>query len=239
MDLFKKSIIAHRGASALVKHDNTMEAFHKAIEIGSPIMEFDIRKTKDNVLISYHDKNINNIDIKDLTCKELQELAEKKGFSVPTLEDILSISKNKIILDIELKETGYENQIITTVKKYLDYDEYFMKSFKDESIIAIKKIDSNVKTGLLLGRSPKNCTIFDILSDVFPHRRILKAKPDFIAPHYRVIKIGFIHRMKLHKLPVYVWTVNEDKKMAQLFKKGITSIITDRPDIALKYLKYE
>ena len=240
MDLDGKFIIAHRGASALVAHENTLEAFEKAIEIGAQAMEFDVRLTRDKVIISYHDEYIEEgLKISNLTYNEIEEKANKKGFSVPTVEEILKISKNKIILDIELKETGYEEELIQLVTSYLGYEQFFMKSFLDESIIKIKEIDPNIRTGLLLGvNKPKNL-ILTRISELFPHYRILKAKPDFISPNYQVLKLGFINRMKLHKLPIFVWTVNDEVLMKKLLKSDITAIITDYPDFGLKVLNKE
>ena len=43
--------IAHRGASALAEHENTLESFQIAIDIGADMVEFDVRKTSDDVLI--------------------------------------------------------------------------------------------------------------------------------------------------------------------------------------------
>ena len=45
-------VIAHRGASALAPHENTLEAFQIAIDLKADMVEFDVRKTSDNILIS-------------------------------------------------------------------------------------------------------------------------------------------------------------------------------------------
>ncbi|MBQ8413394.1 MAG: glycerophosphodiester phosphodiesterase, partial [Lachnospiraceae bacterium] len=37
----KPVIIAHRGASALARHENSLEAFQIAIDLGSDYVEFD------------------------------------------------------------------------------------------------------------------------------------------------------------------------------------------------------
>ena len=238
MNLKTKTIIAHRGASALVKFENTMEAFNKAIELGAPVMEFDVRITKDNIMISYHDDSISNgKKIRDLTYEEIQVHANSKGFSIPKVEEILKISRDKIMLDIELKEAGYEKEVIKLVKKYLRYDEFVMKSFLDEVIITIKKIDANIRTGLLLGIGNTNTISLTRISELFPLFRILKTRPDFISPNYNLLKFGFISRMKLLNLPIWVWTVNDEKLMKDLFSKGISGIITDRPDVGLKLIK--
>ena len=54
----KPLIIAHRGASGLVKFENTLASFAKAIELGVSMVEFDIRKTQDNLFVAFHDQSI-------------------------------------------------------------------------------------------------------------------------------------------------------------------------------------
>jgi glycerophosphoryl diester phosphodiesterase len=62
------------------------------------------------------------IDIKigDLQYHELRWLAISKGFDIPLFEDILKLCRDRIALDIEIKEEGYEDRIIAlTTNKYL------------------------------------------------------------------------------------------------------------------------
>ncbi|MGK7875859.1 MAG: glycerophosphodiester phosphodiesterase [Xenococcaceae cyanobacterium] len=225
-------IIAHRGASGLVKFENTLEAFEKAIELGVPLVEFDVRKTQDNFLICYHDESINGVRLADINYNQVLYFSRQQGFEVPLLEDVLKLCQGKIMLDIELKETGYEKEVINLVKRYLDYHEYVMKSFNDSSVLAIKKVDSNITTGLLLGIvKPKNLVV-NALSALFPEYRLFKSKADFVSPNYHLLILGFTLRMKLLKKDIYVWTVNDEKLMMKVAKKGIFALITDRPDLA-------
>ena len=46
---------AHRGASQYFP-ENTLSAFYAGIAMGANGIETDIRKTKDNVLVLFHDK---------------------------------------------------------------------------------------------------------------------------------------------------------------------------------------
>lgn len=237
MDFNKKYIIAHRGASALVPFENTLESFVKAIEMGCLMMEFDVRLTKDHVMVSFHDEKIEEgKKISDLTYKQLNAIAHQKGFSVPTLEEILTVSKGKILLDIELKEGGYEQELIDMVLRYLHYDQFLMKSFLDEAIIRIKNINPHIRTGLILGVSKAKYGVFTRLSELLPMIRILRARPDFISPHYKLVLLGHLRKIQFMRLPLLVWTVNDEKLMEQLFNKGITAVITDRPDMGLKVM---
>ncbi len=239
------SIVAHRGNTATVKSENTIEAFQNAMvvlrdcvnDIGIHQIEFDLRMSRDGYLISYHDRTIDDINIGDLDYQELRSIAQRKGFDIPLFEDILKLCCNRIALDIELKEEGYEDRIVFLTTKYLKYADFVVKSFNDASIRKIKDLDPKIKTGLLLGKVSTKFPLSSICSQFFPEYRIWKTGANFVAPHFRLLKFGFLWRMKLLDTEVYVWTVNEEWRLFKLLSnKYISAIITDRPELALQIL---
>ena len=225
-------VIAHRGASSLAKHENTLEAFQIAIDLGANMAELDIRKTLDNKLIVFHNPSINDIPIGSLTYKELCDITIKEGYTVPLYIQVLRLCQNKIKLDIEIKEYGYEKSIVNLTKKYFDYKDYFMKSFIDKAVAKIKSIDSNITAGLLIGTT--NHSLYNRLNEYYPVRRLRLCKADFVSPHYKFVTRDFIKRMHFHHYPVYSWTVNTPEIMAKLLSKKVDGIISDRPDIAIQ-----
>ena len=231
------SIVAHRGKTATIASENTIEAFQKAIEIGVPQIEFDVRMSQDGYLISYHDPTIDSIKVGDLQYHQLQAISRSKGFEIPLFEDILKLCRDRIALDIELKEEGYEEQIVALTAKYLNYSDFVIKSFNDASVRKVKDLDSQINVGLLLGKVTGKFPLVSILAQFFPEYRILKTGANFVAPHYRLLKFGFLWRMKLLKIAVYVWTVNDERRLFKLVRnKYIAAIITDKPELALKIL---
>jgi len=226
------AIIAHRGASALATHENTLEAFQIAINLQADFAEFDIRRTKDHQLIAFHNPDLNGTDIRQLTYGEICRITGTHGYRVPLLQEVLELCRGKIKLDIELKETGYEQKIIDLVERYYDYSDYMMKSFIDRSVLRIKEIDPNIKARLLIG-TPRN-TIIHRLNEYFPLHRLHVCKADFISPHFQFVTREFLLRMHLHRKEVYAWTVNDIAKMSKLIRKGVDGIITDRPDFGLQ-----
>src|SRR5262245_31182462 len=48
------AVICHRGASEHA-HENTLEAYRATFEVGGDGNEFDIRATKDGLLVCFHD----------------------------------------------------------------------------------------------------------------------------------------------------------------------------------------
>lgn len=224
-------IIAHRGASGLVKVENTLESFEKAIEIGADMVEFDVRKTKDNILVVYHDKNFEDQPVSWYTYEEMEAVAKKKGFHVPLFVEVLELCKDRIYMDIEVKETGFEHRLVRLLKKTVSYDNYSVKSFKDNVIYRVKELDPNIMTGLLIGY--KNANFKRRYNELFPLRRLRRCHADFVSPNSRLLHFFFVNRMRVYGYPIYVWTVNDERTMRRLFGAKVDGIITDRPDIAL------
>jgi glycerophosphoryl diester phosphodiesterase len=229
----RKIIIAHRGASAFAM-ENTIESFQKAIELGADMIEFDVRRTKDHVLIAQHDELMEGKPIRDFAYEEIHQMARGQGFFLATLEEVLHCTKGRIKLDVELKEEGYEKEVVDLLSRYFQKDQFVVTSFRDSCIKRVKENDPGIKTGLILGKLKPNNPIFTRLSEVFPIRRCHKARADFLVPNWELLKFGFLERMSWKNIPVFVWTVNDEEMIRKLLHdERIAAIITDRPDLAI------
>jgi len=179
-------IIAHRGASAYAK-ENTLESFRKAIDIGADMIEFDVRRTKDHVLIALHDELLEGMPIRELTFEEILKIAKNKGYRPATFEEVLQYTSAKVMLDVELKEEGYEQEVIELLTGYFKKDQFVMTSFYDSCIKKIKENNPNIQVGLILGISKPKNPIHTRFSEFFPLGRCKKAKADFLVPHWRLL----------------------------------------------------
>ena len=70
-------VMAHRGGRGLAP-ENTMIAFKQAVEMGSDVLELDIRSTRDGVLVVIHDETIDRCTngsgaVQDYSFAELQK----------------------------------------------------------------------------------------------------------------------------------------------------------------------
>jgi glycerophosphoryl diester phosphodiesterase len=227
----KKILIAHRGARTYF-HENTLEAFEKAIRLNADMIELDVRRAQNNLFVVYHDECIDEKPVKDLAYEDIYKFSRLK---VPTLEEVLELTRNRIKLDIELKEEGYEKEVVNFILKFLKEDDFVISSFNDNSLKIIKEAFPGIRTGLILGKSnPKN-PFRTWLSELFPFKRCQKINVDFLAPHWRLLILGFLRRAKKHKLPVFVWTVNETNLISKFLRDTrIDGIITDKIEIAVK-----
>lgn len=230
-------VTAHRGASGLVEHENTLESFSKAIELNVDSIECDVRKTLDGIIIVNHNADIEGLIISEHTYEEINEATMKNGYKQPTLIEALNLVKGKMLIDIEIKEDGYEQEIIDQALSVLNVDEFWIRSFSDNAIKRVKEINPNITTVLLLGREHVKFGILSRLNELFPYGRVKKTKCDFISPNYQLLILNYCKRMHKKNTKVLVWTVNDEELMKKIINKGCDGIITNYPNIALSLLK--
>jgi glycerophosphoryl diester phosphodiesterase len=149
-DMLKKLIVAHRGVSSAAQ-ENTIAAFQKAIAVGADMIEFDVRRTKDGVVI-HHDEIA-------ATFGELRAAAAKSGFELATLEETLTSTSGLIQLDVELKETGYESDVLKLLR-VLNPSTVCITSFDPTCVRNFKLLDHHMRAGLLVAHGTEEDTLF-------------------------------------------------------------------------------
>lgn len=229
-------VVAHRGGPGLGTHENTMRAFEKAIECGAHMIETDIRRTQDGVLVCHHDKDIDGDKLCDLSYAEANKKAKKLGYEIPLLRHLLTLCQGKIKLDLELKEVGYEIDVVDQVREIMKYEDFVMKSFHDTTVYALKEIDPRIVTGLLVEKSPFTSKTLDAVSQLSYEARISFTKADFLGPEVSLVSKTLMARMRLLGKKVYVWTPNSDAEIENLIELGVDAIVTDNPHRALDLL---
>jgi glycerophosphoryl diester phosphodiesterase len=213
--------VGHRGAKAY-ETENTLESFRKSIELGANAIELDVRISGDAKLIVIHDDNLKKVFGKDVRIKEstLGELRRLTDNRIVTFDAVLRFIDRKVekIL-VELKETGYERDVLDIIRKEKLEDRVIVVSFHEEALAHVRELDKKIEIGLIYTKSKKPIDI------------ALKLNAQYLVPLYR-----FVHRRdiaKAHKsnLKVIVWTVNTIIEVQNFIAKDVDGIATDKPDI--------
>ncbi len=200
------------------------------------MIEFDVRRTKDDVLIVFHDERIQDRPVNNLAYEEMKQIAGDQGFHLPTLEGVLKWSKGRIKFDVELKEEGYEKKLAELLMRYLKEDQFVITSFHESSLRIIKDDFPDIQIGLLLGKS--NAPLWTRISEFFPMERCKKAKADFLVAHFKLLRFGFLERARRNHKSVFVWTVNDEEAIWKLLEdERVRAIITDQPNLAVSLRK--
>ena len=112
-----------------------MAALEQAITDKADIAEIDVQQLKDGTLIVMHDAGFKRTTGMDLPVweadyEQVKNLDAGSYFSyefagepVPTLEDMLAAAKGRIQLMIELKPTGYEQNMVEGVLALIEKNE--------------------------------------------------------------------------------------------------------------------
>lgn len=238
--------IAHRGFSGIYP-ENTMLAFRKAVEEGADGIETDVQMTVDGVLVICHDEKVDRTtNKKGLISKyrydELSKLDagikfgdNYAGERIPTLDEFLDYVKDKnILINLELKNSiiPYEGLEKGTIDKIYEYGlekKVIMSSFNHYSMVKVKELDSNIKTGLLCAATIYNAGKY-----------VKGVGADALHPFFpSVMDYKKVEEIKSQKLMINTYTVNEEKYMKELIKLNIDGIITNYPDKLKRVLREE
>lgn len=234
--LNKTKITAHRGFSSKAP-ENTEPAFTEALEIGADFIELDVQLSKDRQIVVFHDKNLSRITgtnqlLKNLDYQELLELdygkwfgEEFSGTKIMTLDEVLEKFGNKINLNIEIKKNGDEIETAeltaNLIQKYNCIDSCYITSFSYNALKTVKKINSDIKTGLIANIMTYGG--YSTLHDI-----------DALSLNKKFVSQNLINNIHLNGKRVFVWTVNDRSEAEKFISMGADNIITDKPDMAVK-----
>lgn len=230
--------------------ENTKEGFIKAIEENLDYIELDIRKTKDNVPIVFHDKNLSRMlsekrgKIKDYSLKQLKTFEYKDGQKIQTLEEVLSILNGKIKIIVDIKIEGIESKIIELIKKYKLVNDVIIQSKRGEIINNCYRIAPYFEYSLYRGYLGKMWAFGDILKIhkiLAPIWYYIKVRPYHIkyinldGPYIYDDLITICHQNRI-KIILGSWNVKKYVKYAKKWKVYI--INSNNPERIKKYLNY-
>ncbi|MCK8437585.1 glycerophosphodiester phosphodiesterase [Streptomyces sp. D2-8] len=226
------AVSAHRGGSERAG-PATWEAYEDAIESGAEYVEFDIRRTGDGVLVVYHDPRVGPAG-PPLSALTHAELCERAGYAVPVVDEVMALIAGKLVAHLDLKEIGYEQEVIDRAVALLGSDGLVVTTLEDCSVAAVTRGFPGVRTALSLGRDRRELALARLpgtrLSELFPARRIRACGAHGVAVHQRLARTNVLREATRHGLFTMVWTVNDDTLMrAFLAHPRVDVLVTDRP----------
>lgn len=242
---FPVLVTAHRGFSGDAP-ENTLAAFKKAMEVGSDMMELDVRFSKDGQIVVMHDDTLDRTTngrgkVSDYTLKELKQFDAGSWFApqfsgehIPTLVEVLELAKGKIRVNIEIKDeslgrykiTDLADRALQEVKKAGMEDQVIYVSFYPVALERIQERDSRLWVGLLYHR-PWNSLHEVTGGRSFP---VLGLRNSYLTK-------GKIDKIHQQGMKVNVYTVNSEEEMEQFIRWGVDGIITNHPDRLIKILQ--
>jgi glycerophosphoryl diester phosphodiesterase len=252
-------VFGHRGASQ-DRPENTLAAFALALEQGAEGIELDVALSSDGVPVVMHDSRVDRTtdgtaDVASLTLEQLRTLNAGGGEPVPTLAEVLALAEGRAEVNIEIKAADAARPVLEVVSRFDDLA-WFASSFHWSALEEVRRLAPSARIyPLTFGAG----TIDDmraivIASGVYSAEDMsvelerfwgsVKSLDDAVAFAEQVdaaglsiwdTRLGAEHVERLHSagLEVWVWTVNDPSRIAELLRMGIDAICTDVPATAV------
>jgi glycerophosphoryl diester phosphodiesterase len=167
--------IAHRGASGY-RPENTIESFRYAWELGAKHIECDLRYTKDNRIVIFHDDCVDRTTdgfgrLEDYTYEELIQLdagkwfkPEYSGVRIPLLEELFEAAPKDALFTLELKDpdiSRFVNEVIDYIYRYNVEDKVCVSSFNIKHLEEVHLIAPKLTLAALLNYNKEDeSTVF-------------------------------------------------------------------------------
>lgn len=224
---YKVAITAHRGSSKDAP-ENTLSAIKKAIENGADYAEIDVQLTKDEKLILLHDSSFlrtTGVDKKpsEILYSDISKLDAGSWFSddfvgekIPSLKEVMDLSRGKLKLNIELKGSDVSPKLISKVIELIEKENFenecVITSLNYEDLVEVEKIKATLKTGYIM---------FVAIG------QLENMLVDFYSVEESNVSENFISRAHMNGREVHVWTINKKEDMNSMLELGVDNIITD------------
>lgn len=227
---------AHRGASEYAP-ENTLSSFYLGLMQGANGIETDVRKTKDGVLVLFHDNTLDRVTdasgaVSDYTWEQLQKVKvsgnSTKGFfdRIVTFREFLEkFSHYDIKFAIELKGADVEAETLAMVKEFGIMDKTTFTSFTFDYIAKIKALEPAARVGWLTSATTDEAM-----------EQLLQIGGEEMAPKAELITEELMEEWRNAGLGVRAWGVSGVALMKKMCRLGVDGMTVNFPDRLFEYL---
>ena len=232
--LHKPYVIGHRGSGYAI--ENTFEAVEKANDYGSDFAEIDIQLSKDGIPIVYHDTTMSRLShvstsVSQMTAQQFEDTTlqyENYTAQPTTLEHLIQKMQDhhfniKLLIEFKADPENYHemvNQVVKIVNQYHMGSQTMFMSLHYPTVSYLHHLYPEWWIGYC---------IYGSIGDI--DASIWNMDIDFLAIEENRASTSLIQKAISQMIPIYIWTVDNEKKMKQYLDMGVSGIITNDPDL--------
>ncbi len=241
--------IAHRGGNILAP-EQTLEAWHSALDVGADILEMDLQETSDGVLVLLHDGRVNRTTdgsgrINEMTYAEAAALDagynhttdggatypfRGKGVKIPTLREVFDeFSDQYMVIEIKQEDPSIVDAFDQVLTEMNMRDRVVVASFDAATIAEFRRAAPDVRTAFALDEVVEFFFLSpEAESEYTPRAQFLQVPPRFEG--LEVLTPEFIARATKFGLKIHVWDVFGAEQMQQIVDLGVDGLMVDDPE---------
>jgi glycerophosphoryl diester phosphodiesterase len=223
-------VVGHRGAAGLLP-ENTLPGFEHALKLGCEYLEFDVHLSQDGHLVVIHDDTVDRTTngsgpVANLPLAELRRLDAGNGNQVPTLQEVLDLTRNRATLLCELKGPFTPDATARAVIGNGMQEQVIFTSFHFGRLARIKQINPALRIGATFGQ---NAPV-----DALEQAMALGAST--VGINFQAMSVAFVKQARRYGLNLRAWNPDEEDDIQAMIDLDPTGISSNRPDRVLSLL---
>jgi glycerophosphoryl diester phosphodiesterase len=217
--------------------ENTLAGIERAIALGADAIEIDVHCTSDRVPVLIHDETVDRTTDGSGNVHEMALAAVRKldagarqfapqfaGERVPLLAEVLDLTNGKVLLQIEVKQPGIEDEVAHCVRDAGAIAGCEVHSFFPQVIARMRSVEPRMAAALLT--DTRRVKDWD---DFFGFALSLNAQG--ISVHYDAVTPERVQRGQRRSLTFMAWTVDDAADIDRMLDAGVDSICSNLPDV--------
>jgi glycerophosphoryl diester phosphodiesterase len=222
-------VIAHRGASGYAP-ENTVPAYELAVTQRADMIEVDLHRTRDEVIVVTHDERLAGLggsgEIADVDVATVRALDAGDGQRVPTLDELLDRFGERIPFNLELKRgtrgpyPGLEAQSLAAVSSRGLLARTLFSSFYDPVLEVLRAESADARIGVLVSARAAQGWL----------ERTRRFAAEAVHLSALLATSDNVECAHAEGLAVHVYTVDDEGQMRTLLDRGVDGIFTNYPD---------
>jgi len=222
-------ITGHRGNKVRAP-ENTLSAIRQAIAEGADYAEIDVQTTADGVVVLLHDADLRRVAsvsrrLRDVYYDELRDIDAGSWFApefgserIPTLQEVIDAARGRIRLNIELKYTWEDPELVQKVGDIVRRNGFIsdcvVSSLNYRALTEVEGSFPELTTGFI---------VFQAIGD------LSRMGADFLSISAARATPRLVRNLHDRGKKVHVWTVNDPGNTLSMIEMGVDNIITDEP----------
>ena len=219
--------VGHKGADH-VAPGNTIDSFEAALEHGVDMIEFDVLRARDGRLVLAHDYE----DAEGRDCLTLDE----------GLDHFAGEAYAGVELDVDLKLPGYEGEVVDGLAARGLLERSLVSSMYTESLDRLGELSPGLRRGWSVPRVRRNYLRSPLAVPAYVLVRIMRSRLpgqaaariraggcETVMAHQVLVSRRLVEMVRAAGGQVYVWTVDDARRIRELEALGVHGVITNDP----------
>jgi glycerophosphoryl diester phosphodiesterase len=219
--------VGHKGADH-VAPGNTVASFEAALAHGVDMIEFDVLPRRDGSLVLAHDPE-------DALARTPLTLAEG-------LDHFAGEAYAGVELDVDMKIPGYEREVVEGLLERGLADRALISSHYIESLDEVARLAPQIRRGISVPHVRRDYTKTPLAVPAYGVARVMRARLpgkarallragriNAVMSHWLLVSRRLVDVVHAEGGEVYVWTVDDARRIERLRALGVHAVITNDP----------